>query len=121
MGIVIVFFPGWDLIKFEINLSFLSKPFSHMTKKVRTKFKYLKNKDSFEGKMKISFPHFYRTFIKVNKKISLEGESAALSQTKSNFVILRFQNFIFLNLATKDKYVLLNNLENKHSLVMQFS
>ena len=96
MGIVIVCFPGWDVIKFEINLSFLIKPFSHMTKKVRTKFKYLKNKDSFEGKIKISFPHFYRTFIKANKKnffgkFNFQPNKKQFCDTQiSEFYILKF-------------------------------
>ena len=35
--IVIICFPVYDAIDFEINLSFLIKPFSYFTKKVRTK------------------------------------------------------------------------------------
>ena len=37
MCIVLVCFPGCDIINFEINLGFLIKPFSYMTKEVRTK------------------------------------------------------------------------------------
>ena len=36
-----------DVIDFEINLIYLIKPFSFMTKKSRQKFKYLKNEKSF--------------------------------------------------------------------------
>ena len=37
MCTVIVCFPGYDVINFEITLSLLIKPFSHVTKRVRTK------------------------------------------------------------------------------------
>ena len=37
MCIAIICFPGCDVINFEINLSFLIKTFSYMTKKLRTK------------------------------------------------------------------------------------
>ena len=33
MCIVIAYFPGYDVINFEINFSFLIKPFPNMTKK----------------------------------------------------------------------------------------
>ena len=52
MCIVIVWFPVDDAINFEINLSFLTKPFSYMTKKIRTKLKCLKNEKSFYEKIK---------------------------------------------------------------------
>ena len=45
--IIIISFPVDDVINFESNLSFLIKSFSYMTKRVRTKFKYLKNEKSF--------------------------------------------------------------------------
>ena len=41
MFIVIVCFPGFDVINFEINLIFLIKPFLCRTKKSSQKFKYL--------------------------------------------------------------------------------
>ena len=41
-----VYFPGCDVIKFEINLIFLFKPFFYMTKKSRQKIKYLGNEKS---------------------------------------------------------------------------
>ena len=47
MCTAIVFFPGFDVIKFEINLFFLIKPFFYMTKNSRQKFKYLENEKSF--------------------------------------------------------------------------
>ena len=34
--ILVIYCPGFDVIKFEINFSFLIKPFCNMTKKVRT-------------------------------------------------------------------------------------
>ena len=39
-----------DVINFEINLTFLIKPFFHMTKKSGQKFKYLDKKMSFKVK-----------------------------------------------------------------------
>ena len=48
MYIIIVCFPGCDVIDFEINLNVPIKPFSHMTnKKSGQKLKYLKNEKSF--------------------------------------------------------------------------
>ena len=44
MCIVIVCYPGYDVINFEINLIFLIKPFLYMTKKSRQELKYLENK-----------------------------------------------------------------------------
>ena len=40
MYIVIVCFPVWDVINFEINLAFPVKPFSCMTKKVETTWEW---------------------------------------------------------------------------------
>ena len=37
IGTVIICYPDFDVINFEINLSFVIKPFSYMTKKVRKK------------------------------------------------------------------------------------
>ena len=42
MSIVIIWFPVCHVINFEINLSFLIKPVSYMTKKSVQKIKYLK-------------------------------------------------------------------------------
>ena len=47
MCIAIVCKPGCVVTDFEINLIFLIKPFSYITKKSRQKFKYLENKKSF--------------------------------------------------------------------------
>ena len=47
MCVAIICFPGCDVINFEINLIFLTKPFFYMTKKSRQRFKYLENKKSF--------------------------------------------------------------------------
>ena len=51
MCIAIVFSPGCDVIKFEINLIFLIKPFFYKTKNSRQKFKYLEKVKSFKGKI----------------------------------------------------------------------
>ena len=63
MGIIIVCWPGYDVIKFEINLIFLIKPFCYMTKKSRQKFEYLENEKSFWDEIKSIFHHFQRAFI----------------------------------------------------------
>ena len=47
MCIVIVYYLGCDVIKIEINLTFLIKLFLYMTRKSRLKFKYLENEKSF--------------------------------------------------------------------------
>ena len=62
MCITIVCYPGCDVIKFEINFIFLIKLFCYMTKKLRQKFKYLKNGKSFWGEIKSIFHHFYRAY-----------------------------------------------------------
>ena len=48
--ITIVYWPGCEVIKFEINLIFLIKPFCYMTKKSRQKLKYLEDERAFEMK-----------------------------------------------------------------------
>ena len=58
MCVVIVCFPGWDVINFEINLIFLIKTFWYMTKKSRQKRKYLQNENSFLGEITSIFYHF---------------------------------------------------------------
>ena len=47
MCIAIAFFLGCDGIRFEINLTFLIKPFLYMTQKVKQKLKYHKSEKSF--------------------------------------------------------------------------
>ena len=51
MCIANVCFPSCDIIKFEINLMFLIKPFSYMTKISKQKFKNLESKKSFCGEI----------------------------------------------------------------------
>ena len=41
--IVIICYPVFDVINFETKVSFLIRPFSHMTKKSAQKLKYLEN------------------------------------------------------------------------------
>ena len=55
MCTVFVCFPGCDLVKFKINFVFLIKSFSHMTKNLGQKFKYLENESSFQGETKSIF------------------------------------------------------------------
>ena len=63
-----------DVIKFEINSTFLIKPFRYMTKKSRQKLKHLENEKNFWGEMKRIFHYFQRAF---------RPESAPLSAFKS--------------------------------------
>ena len=44
---VSVCYPGCDVIKFELNLIFLIKPFRYMRKKSKQKLKYRGNEKSF--------------------------------------------------------------------------
>ena len=57
MCITTVCWPGCDVIKLEINLSFL-----HMTKKSRQKLQYLENGKDFLGKIKSIFHHLQWAF-----------------------------------------------------------
>ena len=45
--IIIICYIVYDVTKFEINFSFLIKPFPYINKKSAQKYKYLKNKKSF--------------------------------------------------------------------------
>ena len=58
MCISFVCLPGCNVIHFEINLSFLIKPFSYMTRKSRQKFKYFENEKRFYGEIKSIFHPF---------------------------------------------------------------
>ena len=51
-------FPGCEVIKYEINLIFLIKPFSCMTKLSRQIFKYLEKENNFLGEIKSVFKGF---------------------------------------------------------------
>ena len=53
--ITIVCYPCCDVIKFEINLIFLIKPFYYMTKRSRQKLKYLEKGKSFWGEIRSIF------------------------------------------------------------------
>ena len=58
MFITIACWPDCDVIKFEIKLITLIKPFWCMTKKSRQKLKHLENGKSFWSEIKIVFHHF---------------------------------------------------------------
>ena len=72
----LIFFPGCDVINFEINLSFLIKPFSYITKKVTTNIYKSSEQKSFLGKMKSIFHHLCRASIFRN---CLRPENAPLT------------------------------------------
>ena len=62
MHTAIVCFPGFDVINFEINLTFLIKWLFYMTKNSRQKFEYLENKKSLGGEIRSIFHYFHRAF-----------------------------------------------------------
>ena len=57
--IEIVCYLACDVIKYQISLIFLTKPFRYMTKNSRQNLKYLENEKSFWAEMKIVF-HFFK-------------------------------------------------------------
>ena len=76
--------PVYDAINFEINLSFLIKPFFYITQKSSQKFKYLTNEKSFSNHaMKTIFHHSYRAFVEANRNnYFLEGKDPIVSFLK---------------------------------------
>ena len=52
MCIIVISFPGYGKINFEINPSFLITLFFYVTKKSGEKFEYFKNKKSFQDEIK---------------------------------------------------------------------
>ena len=62
MYIIIVCELCFDVIKSEINLIFLIKPFRYMSKKSRQKLKYLENEKSCCGEIKSIFDLFKSAF-----------------------------------------------------------
>ena len=76
---ILIVYSGCDIIKFEINLAFLTSPFLHMTEESKRKFKYLNNEKNFSDEIKNIFYNFWRTIIEANKK-NLEGKSPTLVQ-----------------------------------------
>ena len=57
--IKIVCYSACDVIKYQINLIFLIKPFRYMTKNSRQNLKYLENEKSFWAEIKLIF-HFFK-------------------------------------------------------------
>ena len=55
MCMIIVSLSGFVVINFEINIIFLIKPFSCMTKRSRQKFQCLQNKNNFQSEIKRFF------------------------------------------------------------------
>ena len=73
--ILLLCFPGCDVVNFEINLTFLIKRLFYMTKNSRQKFEYLENKKSLGGEIRSIFHYFHRAFSGQN---CLRPESAPL-------------------------------------------
>ena len=74
-----------DVIKFEIKLIFLIKPFCYMTKKLRQKLKYLENENSIWGEIKAFFIILKGLSVAKN---CLRPESAPLTFIRSFFHIV---------------------------------
>ena len=65
MYIAIVCFTCFDVVNFEINLTFLIKLFFYMTKNTKQKFRDLENQKRFWGEIKIIFCYlllFFKNF-----------------------------------------------------------
>ena len=65
MYIATVCFTCFEVVNFEINLTFLIKLFFYMTKNAYQKFKYLENQKRFWGEIKIIFCYlllFFKNF-----------------------------------------------------------
>ena len=77
MCITIVFKPACDVIKFEIKLIILIKPFFYMTKMSRQKLKYIENEKSFRGEIKSIFTIFKGLSVAKN---CIRPDSAPLSR-----------------------------------------
>ena len=77
MCIAIVFKPACDVIKFEIKLIILIKPFFYMIKKSRQKLKYIENEKSFRGEIKSIFTIFKGLSVAKN---CIRPDSAPLSR-----------------------------------------
>ena len=76
MCTALVCFLGCDVINFEINLIFPTKPFFYMNKKLRPKFKYLEN----EKRLKVKRKAFFIIFKKLSvPKNCLRPESASVT------------------------------------------
>ena len=78
MCIETIFCPGYDIINFKINRSFLIKS---LTKKTGQKFKYLKNKKCFSHD--IFFVIFKSLSLKQTKTNFLEAECPTLSKQQT--------------------------------------
>ena len=111
MCIAIVWFPGCDVINFEISLIFLIKPFFYMTGKLRQKFKYLENEKRFPGQRKSFFISFKGLLV---AKSCLRFESAS-----NNFIwqSFRFPHTLFWAIFGKIFYTIKNNI---HPFIKSF-
>ena len=83
MCIKIVCYPGYEVIKFQINLIFFIKPFRYMTKMSKQKLKCLENEKSFWAELKTCFIIFKE--LKVAKNcLTLESAPLMLLTSKLN-------------------------------------
>ena len=83
MCIVIICCPVCEVINFEVNLSFLIKLFSYITKRSEKIVNISRRKTAFNMKQKESFI-ILRVFIEVNETNFLEDESPTLKRLKAS-------------------------------------
>ena len=88
-------YSGCDVIKFEINLTFLIKPFWYITKRSRQKLKYFENEKSFWGKVAFEV-HFWIYLLNHN------------SLTHQTWPLDRYKKGQYFYLATSSNYSIAN-------------
>ena len=84
MFIVIVCWPGWDVINFEINLVFLIKPFFLHDQKFKANNCHILRTEGFKMKWKAFFTIFKGPLLKQIK--NLEDESPSLNSHKKSYL-----------------------------------
>ena len=84
MFTVIVCWPGWDVINFEINLVFLIKPFFLHDQKFKANNCHILRTEGFKMKWKAFFTIFKGPLLKQIK--NLEDESPSLNSHKKSYL-----------------------------------
>ena len=77
--ILIICCPVFDVINFEIKLSFFRKSFFYITKKSAQKYKYPITKRAFNVKLRAISSFFEGLLLKETKATFLEGEKPTLT------------------------------------------
>ena len=96
MCIVIVCYPGCDVINFEVNLIFLIKLFfSTWPKSQHKNLNIMRTKKTIKMKQKIFFIIFKRLSLKQIKQFYLEGESPTLIFVSTNKIFAHRVSSLF--------------------------